>query len=308
MVKQIQHLNRAFTTLNETLTAIDTTVTVTDGSVFPADGDYYLAVGNELMLVTARSTNDLTVVRGVEGTGGQTHDSGDYIFAIASQEALNQWIEEALGNYGAHREWYTPHRIVDTNGDALTSSDFTQGNWDSSTVTDNTWGGITIFADVDAASLELRTLYRTAPATPYRVTAHIQTCAGSGTGVSATTMMAGIAFRDGAGTGEMEVYGIRAESNFNHWNFTDWTAFSASVDALGGMHHRKDGWLRIEDDGTNLTSWASVNGLSWAQMTQVGRTSFLTNAPNQICFWVHNGLSSGPKRPGTLLAWYEELL
>jgi hypothetical protein len=306
MVKQIQHLNREVQTLNGAINDTTTSVTVTDGTVFPADGDFYIAIDNELMLVTSRATHVLTVVRGVEGTGGQDHATGAYVFPLASQEALNQWVEEAMGI--GHREWYTPHRIVDTNGNALTSSDFTQGNWDLSTVTDNTWGGITIFADVDASSLELRTLYRTAPATPYRVTAHIQTCAGSGSGVAATTTMAGIAFRDGAGTGEMEVYGIRAESNFNHWNFTDWTAFSASVGALGGMYHRKDGWLRMEDDGTNLTSWASVNGLNWAQMTQVGRTSFLTNAPNQICFWVHNGLASGPKRPGTLLAWYEELL
>lgn len=307
MVKQIQHLNRAFTTLNETLTGSDTTITVTDGSVFPADGDYYIAIGNELILVTARSTNDLTCVRGVEGSGGQAHASGEYVFAISTQEALNQWVEEAMGNYGVHRDWDVGHKILSTTGATLTSTDFTQGNWDASTVTDNTWGGITIFADVDVASLELRTLYRTAPATPYQVTAHIQTCAGSGTGVAATTSMAGLAFRDGTG-GKMEVYGIRAESAFNHWNFVDWTAFTASVAAISGMNHRKDGWLRIRDDGTNLTSWCSVNGLGWVQISQVGRTSYLDNAPNQICFWVHNGLSSGVKRPGTLLAWKEELL
>ena len=306
MVKQIQHLNRAFTTLNETLTGSDTTITVTDGSVFPTDGDFYIAIGNELILVTARSTNDLTCVRGVEGTGGQTHANGDYVFAIATQEAFNQWAEEAMAR--PFREWNVGHKIMDSSGVKLTSSNFTQGNWDSSTVTDNTWGGITIFADVDAASLELRTLFRTAPATPYQVTAHIQTPAGSGTGTASTTAMAGIAFRDSVGTGQMEVYGIRAESAFNHWHFTDWTAFDSSVAAVSGMNHRKDGWLRMRDDGTNLTGWCSVNGMNWVQISQIGRTSFLTNAPNQICFWAHNGLTSGPKRPSTLLAWYEEAL
>lgn len=303
MVKQIQHSNRAFTTLNETLTGSDTTITVTDGSVFPADGDYYIAIGNELILVTARSTNDLTCVRGVEGTGGQEHASGDYVFAIATQEALNQWVEEAMGNYGIHREWDQANRIIDGSGNFLTSSSFTQGNWGSSTVTDNTWGGITIFGDGSGAGLELRTLYRTAPSTPYTFTAHLQICAGSGTGIDANNGMCGIAIRDGTG-GRMEVCGIRAEDGFSHWTFVDWTTFNASRDKVLGIHHRLDGWLRMEDDGVNITSYCSVNGKSWVQITSNSRTDYLTT-PNQICFWSHNGAGASFDRPSMLLSWRE---
>jgi hypothetical protein len=63
-----------------------TTLTVTDGSKFPASGDFLVTIwdkttypdpgndsGMEIVRVTARSTNDLTVVRAQEGTSDVAH-------------------------------------------------------------------------------------------------------------------------------------------------------------------------------------------------------------------------------------------
>lgn len=73
--------NNASTVLNGAINNTTTTIVVANGAVFPAptDGDYFLATligldgsGNEnaweIVRVTARSSNTLTVVRGQEGT------------------------------------------------------------------------------------------------------------------------------------------------------------------------------------------------------------------------------------------------
>ena len=54
--------------------ATDTTLTVTDGSKF-AVGQTVL-IESEQLYVTAISTNDLTVVRGINGTTASTHADG----------------------------------------------------------------------------------------------------------------------------------------------------------------------------------------------------------------------------------------
>ena len=55
-------------------TAADTTLTVTDGSKFSV-GDT-LSINTESLYVSAISTNDLTVARGVNGTTAVAHDDG----------------------------------------------------------------------------------------------------------------------------------------------------------------------------------------------------------------------------------------
>lgn len=83
------------TTVNEVLDASETTVTVTDGSVFPASGTFRVIVDDEIMRVTARSSNDLTVVRGTEGTSAATHAFGADIVAVLTAESLEAIILEA---------------------------------------------------------------------------------------------------------------------------------------------------------------------------------------------------------------------
>jgi microcystin-dependent protein len=81
--------NNAYSTLASGITAIATTITVAagTGSRFPAAGgsDYFYATlidtsnNLEVVKVTSRSTDTLTVVRGQDGTTGRIYSSGDRI-------------------------------------------------------------------------------------------------------------------------------------------------------------------------------------------------------------------------------------
>lgn len=89
-----QLANFGETTIAEDLDDSETTVTVTDGSVFPASGNFRVIVDDELMLVTARSTNDLTVTRGAESTSAVTHSNGADIKMVLTKAGLDQYLTE----------------------------------------------------------------------------------------------------------------------------------------------------------------------------------------------------------------------
>lgn len=80
--------NNAQTTLNGAINNSTTSIVVTDGSVFPSptNGNFFKmtlaqAGGSEtsweIVYVTARSGNTLTVVRGRDGTSAASWSSGD---------------------------------------------------------------------------------------------------------------------------------------------------------------------------------------------------------------------------------------
>lgn len=78
------YTNNAVTTLNGAINGTTTTIVVSDGSVFPnpTGGDYFWLTltddtNIEIVQVTARSTNSLTVVRGQDGTSGTAFADGD---------------------------------------------------------------------------------------------------------------------------------------------------------------------------------------------------------------------------------------
>jgi hypothetical protein len=95
MAEQLQ--NFGTTTLNEALDDSETGVDVTDGSVFPSSGDFRVNVEDELMLVTARSGNTLTVTRGAESTTAAAHDNGTTIQMVLTAAGLDTYISENAG-------------------------------------------------------------------------------------------------------------------------------------------------------------------------------------------------------------------
>lgn len=92
MAEQLQ--NFGTTTLAEDLDNSETTVTVTSGSVFPSSGNFRLNCEDEIMICTSRSSNDLTVTRGAEGTAAATHPNGTTIKMVLTSAALAQVIDE----------------------------------------------------------------------------------------------------------------------------------------------------------------------------------------------------------------------
>lgn len=81
----LKYANNAKTTLNGAHNSSTTTITVVDGSVFPtlSGGDYFymtledVSLNNEIVKVTARSTNTLTVVRAQNGTTAKSFSTAD---------------------------------------------------------------------------------------------------------------------------------------------------------------------------------------------------------------------------------------
>jgi hypothetical protein len=106
----LQHKNNAKTTINDTggIDEDDTEVIVTSGAVFPASGDFMATIwdaatypdpgddsGMEIVKVTARSTNTLTIVRAQEGTAGVAHADGETIAML-----ITAWTADELRLYG----------------------------------------------------------------------------------------------------------------------------------------------------------------------------------------------------------------
>jgi len=92
MAEQLSNFGR--TTISGSINDTTTSVVVTDGSVFPSTGDFRINVEDELMLVTARATNTLTVTRGIEGTSAAAHTTGVYVTHVATAGGVTKMIEE----------------------------------------------------------------------------------------------------------------------------------------------------------------------------------------------------------------------
>ena len=87
----------------------DTTLTVDDGSVFPDDGDFMIVVcvkatastpesNHEIMKVTARSVNELTVVRAQEGTSRVEHAAGELV-ALRITKGVMEEVQDAISTH-----------------------------------------------------------------------------------------------------------------------------------------------------------------------------------------------------------------
>lgn len=98
MAEQLTNLVQ--TTLDGAHDDTTTTLTVADGSAMPATGTFRINVdpegADEICEVTARSGNDLTVVRGSEGTTAASHASGVDVAVVLTAAALAASIAEGV--------------------------------------------------------------------------------------------------------------------------------------------------------------------------------------------------------------------
>ena len=81
--------NNAESTLNGAVTAGATTWIVNDGSVFPSTYPYNLTCNNEIVQVTNRSSNTLTVTRAQEDTSAATHSDGAQVYLNITAKAVS---------------------------------------------------------------------------------------------------------------------------------------------------------------------------------------------------------------------------
>jgi len=164
-------------------------------------------------------------------------------------------------------------------------------NQAGSTITEGTDRLSLVGAGVgNTSSFTLRV--KTPPATPYVITAYLDAVP-----LSKNNHAWGLCVRqNGAGSGQnrIRLFGMaelvadtqRPGPALICWGTAG--ATSAISDFSGGAQpvFRDVQWLRIGDDGTNLTYAISADGQTWTTFFTESRTAYLLQGPDQIGFWV----------------------
>lgn len=172
------------------------------------------------------------------------------------------------------------------------SGDFSWVNQGSSSVT-TTNGGIYLVGP-PSASVSMRARVKTAPATPYTITAGFMSALGF-------SQRIGIGFRN-AGDGKMSTLEVLNGNTYTASNWNSETSFNGALVGATAAAVPTVVWLRIQDDGTNRIYSISVDGQNFVVFYTIGRTNFMT--ADQVLFMVHD--TSNLYTPNmTLLSWKE---
>ncbi len=291
-----QFVNNASTTLDGAINNSVTSITVDDGSVFPSEGDVRLIIGDEIVLMTARATDVLTVVRGVDGSAAASHSDTDIIKAIMTAAQISQFVDDAwFGSTGRK-----PYRLLNDSNVTLTSSDFTFLNEGTSSVADDASGGMTV--TINETTGDWKMLHKTAPTPPYVLTAHI--LIGPGATYSTAGTISGIGGRESS-TGEFIAVFIETGDIVQASRFDSPSTFNS----VWGSHAPVDFdydqmWLQFEDDNTDLFARVSNDGVNFFQVGTEGRTAFMAGGADQI-IWAFNPRGDADKLIH-LRSWIEE--
>lgn len=82
--------NNAQSTLDGAINDSVTSLDVSSASSFPVSGDFRIKIDDEIMLVTAVSSNTFTVTRGSESTTAASHSSGATVSHVLTAAAIEQ--------------------------------------------------------------------------------------------------------------------------------------------------------------------------------------------------------------------------
>lgn len=340
-----QYKDTIVTTLNGAINNATTTVVVTDGSSFSAVGDFHAKVDSEIMRVTARVTNTLTVARGQEGTTAVSHNDLATITQILTAESLQRlgsqihldgsWASRPTAAYANEGILHFPtdtETIARSNGSTwnpfgpiyqFTPPDNSTFSWDNqdSAAIDATRDSITLIAPGQGSgNMNYRVRYKTAPATPYLVTVYLQT----NLFIGFQFLKIGILFRQNSNS-SFEIYEFLGGTN--QFQIRMNRMATPTSNAGGGQKLITSNflslpnWFRIGDTGANRIFEISYDGIHWfrpyntAAVTgfpiglfpDVPRTDFLT--ADQVGFAVDAAWNDASNSHGdiyaTILHWSE---
>lgn len=287
----------------------DTSFDVNDASALPTEGEYQVACDSEIMTVTGRSSNTLTVKRAQHGTSTTPHTDDRDVHTLLTKQAIEQAISECGQDFSELPRGY-PTVLRDRSGNALTSSDFsvdgeTVGGSGTSIADEN---GVLVVRSEPNGGVNAYTGYvmNSAPTHPYTITAHFMMPV---SGIGSTQDKVGIGVRGTSG-GRMTIFNYTPEYNIwvRHQNtFLSW---NSSFD-LHDYYRRNDCWLRwtASSDSDNptwtfQTSWD--NGNTWVQIRSETENSFVNSGYN-IGFWFNlNNVSAGPGAQVHVDCWVVE--
>lgn len=282
VMRQERHVNNTQSVLDGTITSVATSLTLTDGSGFPSEGDFRLLIEEELLLATARSSNVLTVERGIEGTTPAEHISGKIVRVIVTEGALEQFWSDFDPFYVPNAT--PPSRIFDASGDVIGHAGFTWYNQGTATVEDLADGSILLTTPAGADN-QLRGKWMAAPSTPYVLTVAV---AGLWLQSALDYPQCGITVEN-SGDGKLVCIVL-------HWRvgmfpaiqimkLNSYTSFDSSfLSPTEAAMPSELAWLRFADNGTNHTFSISLDGVNWLQIYTGSRTLWLSNGGDRIGF------------------------
>ncbi len=312
--------NEGSTTLGSGIDNAVTSLTVASSASFPSAGDFRVRIDSEILIVTAVSGTTWTVTRGAEGTTAASHSSGAAVTHVLTKGGLEGIVGNMVqtGTFSARPaagipgRWYLP-----TDGPVIFFDDGT--NWlgygpcyplTPPVAADFAWvnqGGASLIDSHGAIRVvttptggdNLRIQKKTAPATPYTITAGfiVDFAMDSAAGV-------GLCLRQSS-DGKLVVMTLLAQNAAQAYiitgKYNSPTSFSANYALLkfpaGGGRIL---WLQFEDNGTTRYMRWSWDGINWYLLHSVGRTDFCT--PDEVGWYVQ-GSTSSVDAAGTLVSW-----
>lgn len=290
--------NNVSDTLSASCTSGDTTISVTTGSKFPSTGDFRVLVDAEEMLVTGRSGNTLTVVRGIEGTTAAAHSNAAVITLNLTAGSLAQAGADNVAGWGGSRP---PLRLCDASGNTLTSSDFTTINLDTSTVSDAD-GAIVLRKAGNALVGENVTALARSYTAPATLIAGLRLCLPRDRSSGFPLGLVGV--RDSAGKMTFNHVLNDGGTHYQAARYNSPTSQNSLVFASQSLVLPSDlVFFRVEDDNTTLKFSISHDGVHFIQMYSEARGAFLSS-PSQFIFGGNN-YGNGVDCLVSLVAWDE---
>lgn len=326
--------NNAVTTLAAPVAAIDLSITVVASfSPFPSNFPYRIRIGDEYMLVTNAVGLVWTVTRGEEGTIPAIHGTGDQVSNVFTVESL---VNSAFTYCQAGTRAALPATdptlegrfyFQDNPGIYIKRDDGT--GWSSygnlfelfepnetgyswvnqqTATTVTTQGGVVLKSAAPAgAGDNINLRVKTAPSTPYTVTAAFIPLL-----YPTNQTSCGLVFRE-SGTSRIIFFRLMFDNTtttktdlvLSVDKYTNPTTISANYKvASANIFKSPLIWLRVADNGTNLTFSYSNNNIDYTSFFSAARNNFFTTGPNQVGYAINSNTTSG-NAIMTLLSWSE---
>ncbi len=244
-----------------------------------------------------------TTIAAITAGAGATISTSAFASPPSSPSSGDLWLpsDSFYANRYSGSAWIPWGPIWPLTAPASSSAPTTWVNQGSATLT-TTSGAYVLTVPAGSDSDNMRYLVKTAPSTPYTITALFLT-----DHWPLNFFMSGLFFRQSS-DGKLIIcdYNVNSASRtYEVIKFTNPTTFSASVSVTSGSRTLGDAalvWMQISDDGSNRKMRVSTNGYNWTELYSEGRTTFLT--ADQVG-WGVNAYNATRGYTMTLLSWKE---